>query len=164
MILSPVEGNYRLTQKFGQRPEVYGQFGLEGHNGIDVTGPIKGKSVPVYSPYDGIAWIVRNDRGGYGRHVKILTEKDGKGLLREVVIAHLSSVTIKQGDRVYLGDKIGMMGNTGFSSAMHLHIGLRRRNEDLSVVDYDNGYKGYVDFEPYMLPWSKDIKIQYPYG
>lgn len=163
MILSPVERPLRITQHFGERPEVYGRFGLKGHNGVDFTGEFPGKKVPVYAPYDALVWQVAKD-AGYGNFVRLLTDKGGDGLLREVVLAHLDSVSVKQGDRVYLGDQVGIMGTTGFSDGVHLHLGLRRRNIDLSVVNYNNGYKGYVDFEPYLLFWDKTKDgISYPY-
>ena len=41
----PFDGNQRLTQGFGERPEVYrARFGLPGHNGIDWGMPI---GVPI---------------------------------------------------------------------------------------------------------------------
>lgn len=165
MILCPIKGNARITQHYGDRPEVYSQFGMKAHGAIDLTGAVRGELVDIHSPYDALVWEVGDQgNGGYGKFVRLLTDKDGKGQLREVVLAHLSEVNVKQGERVYLGDKIGVMGNTGFSSAPHLHLGLRRRDaKTYAILNYNNGYKGYIDFEDYLLPWGV-AKFQYPYG
>lgn len=155
MILCPVQSPCRLTQGFGDNPLTYQRFGLKAHNGVDYTGPVKGVSVPVHTPYDALVWKV-GDQGndGYGKYIRLLTDPDGNGRIREVVLAHFKSILVKQGDRVFLGDAVGMMGNTGFSTGMHVHVGLRYRRPDLTILNYENGFLGYTDFEPYVRYWK----------
>jgi murein DD-endopeptidase MepM/ murein hydrolase activator NlpD len=167
MILCPVKSPCRITQHFGARPEVYKQFGLRGHNGVDFTGARPGELVPVFSPYDAVVHEV-GDQGdkGYGKFVRLRTAPDVSGSRREVILAHLSVVSVKPGDGVRLGDAVGVMGNTGFSSALHLHLGLRRIGADGSEIDGGNGYSGYFDFEPYLLFWKGGdaSMVTYPNG
>lgn len=156
MIVCPVESPCRITQKFGENPQIYARFGLKAHNGVDITGPKPGIRVPVYSPYDALVWQVADQGGeGYGKHVRLLTDLDAQGRQREVVLAHFSSISVKAGQRVNIGDPIGVMGDTGFSTGLHLHLGIRyRKNGEIQY--YGNGYFGYTDFEPYILYWKKD--------
>lgn len=152
MLLSPVRAPLRITQSFGENPQIYQRFGLLGHNGIDLTGPIKGVRVPVFSPFDAKVVTVGNQgNDGYGKYVRLFTAPDHNGRIRDIVLAHLHSISVEEGQIVPLGDPIGVMGNTGFSFGVHLHVGLRYRNEKEEVLDYDNGYLGYVDFERYIL-------------
>lgn len=160
MIISPLHGSrgkdWRITQPFGTNKELYSRFGLEGHNGVDFAGPKPGDIVPCYACYDGLISKVGNDKDGYGKFVRILTDRDGKGYQRELIYGHLSKIKVHEGDRIYLGDEIGLIGNTGFSSGVHLHLGMRRKDpEKREIKNYDNGYLGYIDFEPYLLEWKR---------
>lgn len=152
MIVCPLEAPVRLTQRFGENPQIYSQFGLVGHSGTDYTGPEKGVLVPVFSPYDCLVWKV-GDQGnwGWGKYIVLLTDEIASGFRREVILAHLSEIYVTMGQRVYFFDRIGKMGNTGFSTGPHLHVGIRYRDKETLVIkDYNNGYHGYVNFEQYL--------------
>jgi len=133
-----------VTQGFGERPEVYKQFGLKGHNGLDMRAKI---GTSIYAPFEGVAKVI-NDSNGYGLHIKI--RKDNL----ECVLGHLSSVLIQDGQIVYLGQKIGLTGNSGFSTAPHLHFGIRYLNQDGNVKDQNNGYAGYIDQKDLVITWK----------
>ena len=127
-----------ITQKFGERPEVYQQFGLTAHNGTD----LKTKSLlnpfgkqEVMACADGVVEQTRFDKDGYGTHLRIRTQ--GLGL---VIYGHLSRLMCTQGQMVKRGQVIGISGNTGFSSAPHLHIEVRP--DPLKVK---NGFAGAVN-------------------
>ncbi len=154
MIPCPIKSPCRITQRFGCNPAVYRQFGLNGHNGVDITGENKGELVDIFSPFDGLVWKVGNHgTTGYGKHVILLAGPGGDGAMREVVFGHMSAISVKQGDRVYLYDKLGKMGDTGFSTGPHLHLGIRKRKQDdLTILSYENGYKGWFDFLPFLIP------------
>lgn len=123
---------------------MYAQFGLKGHNGLDlavVTG------TPVVAPMDGKIKVGDDGNTGYGKYVKI---RNGERI-REVVLGHLSKINVLDGSQVNMGDIIGYSGNTGFSTGAHLHIGLRflkKGSGDIykwEVENYSNGFLGYVD-------------------
>ncbi len=156
MLLCPCKGqpgkDYRVTQKFGGNKQIYKQFGLEGHNGVDFAGPRPGDKIPLYSPYNGKIVKVGYGKSGFGNYVRILTDGDANGEQREFTLAHFHSINehVKEGGYAYLGDPLGIMGNSGFSTGVHLHLQMRRLKNG-KVLNYNNGYKGAIDFFPYMI-------------
>lgn len=130
-----------ITQRFGDRPEVYQQFGLKGHNGIDYRTTFDnspdGKRA-VVAPYWGTVVEV-GDQGsaGYGRFVRVNCQ-DGA----QYILGHLDHASVKVGDVVAAGQALGVSDNTGFSTAAHLHFGYRPPGWDKLV---GNGYQGYID-------------------
>ncbi|MBT7929872.1 M23 family metallopeptidase [Candidatus Peregrinibacteria bacterium] len=165
MILSPIEnfpllknGNWfqtrpRVSQGFGERPNVYKQFGMIGHNGVDFG---VSEGTPLFASFDGEVKVKDSKGEGYGLHIKLRSSYRA----REAVYGHLSKVTVKSGDRVHLGDVIGFTGNTGFSTGPHLHFGLRHlipESGDVfkwQVENYNNGYFGYIDVLPWMITFK----------
>jgi|TARA_Y100000310_G_C20676679_1_gene813504 murein DD-endopeptidase MepM/ murein hydrolase activator NlpD len=126
---------------------------MKGHNGIDYGIKV---GTPIFSPIRGKVKVVDSGNKGYGLHVKI---RDIYG--REVVLAHLSHVFVKDGSEVHELDKVGLSGNTGFSTGPHLHFGFRRLKVDFKtprfnwkVLDHSNGYYGYIDILPYTFTWK----------
>ena len=162
MLLSPIQNTGvllslswtqkrpRITQVFGGNPQIYNQFGTEGHGGIDYGGRYNDHN--IFAPMAGKAKVVKSN-SGYGNHIYI---RDGS---KVVVVGHLSEFYITDGDKVHVGDKIGKMGNTGFSTATHLHYGLRFTESGsgdvfkLPVKDTDNGFNGWVDPAKYTITW-----------
>lgn len=143
----------RITQTFGKNPQIYSQFGMKGHNGIDYGVPV---GTPIFAPFSG--WVkAKNDSGGYGKHIKIRSKE--KRL--ECCLGHLIRFNVKNGDYVNMGDVIGLSGNTGFSTGPHLHFGIRTLlyagDKDVfkwPVDNYNNGYFGYWDQLPYTITWK----------
>ena len=136
-----------ITQNFGDNPAVYKPMGLKGHDGIDLR--TKNQSYAdgtpghtyVYAAASGTLETVRNDgTKGYGLHIRI-RHTDGS----LTVYGHLSSTLLKQGTQVAMGEKIGVSGNSGFSTAPHLHFEYRPANPDVN-----NGYAGAIDTLPFL--------------
>ncbi len=99
-----------ITSDFGLRRAVW-------HYGIDIrvrTGD------PVYAAFDGVVRISGYDRRGFGRFI-LIRHKNGL----ETLYAHLSKNLMKLGQIVKAGDIIGKGGNSGRSTAPHLHFELR---------------------------------------
>jgi murein DD-endopeptidase MepM/ murein hydrolase activator NlpD len=165
MILCPVQGPCRLVQHFGQRPETYKPFGVLGHPGVDITGPTPGVSVPVFAPVEGlVAQVASND--GYGNFVVLRTPADVAGRQKQLLLGHFASVQVKAGQWVNLSDPLGMMGKTGFADGLHCHLGLQYVLNN-TVLNHDNGYNGFVDFERYLRFWGDPTVlhlVSYPYG
>lgn len=141
------EGDFPLTQGFGQHPEWYAVFGLKGHNGIDYATPTGTK---LFSSINGTVIENAYDKGGYGNYIKI--ENDYCG----VIYAHMKTLSpLKVGSNVKAGDVVGISGNTGNSTGSHLHFGVfpKPRNRD-------NGYAGYIDpFDKSLVEWVDDLDV-----
>ena len=83
----PFDGNQRLTQGFGERPEVYrARFGLPGHNGIGWGMPI---GTPIVAVDDGKVIVRITSATGFGRYIK-LQHNWGQSLY-----AHLSQFEVE---------------------------------------------------------------------
>ena len=68
---------------------------------------------------DGVVESVNAHGKSYGKHVCI---KHADGMVS--LYAHLSSVAVKVGQSIKIGQKVGVMGATGNASGAHLHLGL----------------------------------------
>ena len=145
----------RITQKFGNDlvingVHVYQEMGLNGHDGIDYGVP---SGTVIFAPKDGIIKVKDSGDSGYGLHFKIRNAEDAQ----EFVGGHLSKVLVADGQRVHMGDKIALSGNSGFSTADHFHGGfrlLKPSDKDLfswEVLDYNNGYFGYIDYQEFEI-------------
>lgn len=91
--------------------------GYEGHAGIDIACPI---GTPVYAAFAGTVreagW---NDTGTGRSGIGVRVENpDGESQY----YGHLSSTLVKPGDRVALGQQIGLSGDTGNVTGPHLHF------------------------------------------
>lgn len=133
-----------ITQPFGANPEYYGQFGLAGHEGVDIRSP-HGK--PVRAIDHGEVYGIKLDRrkkadGGhnYGVHVRV-RHADGFSS----VYAHFDDVAVDNGDIVAPGDLLGYSDNTGNSNGSHLHLTLKLAGHKMA------GYPaGIIDPTPYL--------------
>lgn len=162
MLNSPLAGKFnqdwRITQGFGVNAAFYEQFGIDGHDALDFAGAFAGEKVPCYACYDGEITAMGWSPYGYGNFIRLMTAPDGDGNLRELLYAHLDSFEpdLKIGDRVFQGDPVGIIGSTGNSTGVHLHLAMRKIDPKTgAVVNHDNGYKGRFDYRPYLLEWNK---------
>ena len=123
--IRPVDGGY-LNSSYGYRKDpIDGVQRL--HQGQDITIPT---GAPVYAPADGEvkrAYYV----GGFGNHIK-LNHNYGYS----TIFAHLSKVYVKHGQKVKRGDVIGLTGNTGRSTAPHLHYEIHYYGTPQNPLDY----------------------------
>lgn len=111
----PTTSIKKSTSPFGKRKDPFTNQYTE-HQGIDF-GTGGERESTVISSSDGKV-IFKGDNGGYGHSIKI---DHGYGLV--TIYAHLkrNNDSINVGDYVKRGDKIGIMGSTGRSTATHLH-------------------------------------------
>ena len=98
--------SYRLTSKFGMR---WGRM----HNGIDMA---TSTGTPIRAA-DGGTVIFSGYSGSYGYVVKI---NHGGNMV--TVYAHCSKLYVRKGEKVYQGQHIANVGNTGRSTGPHLHF------------------------------------------
>jgi len=112
--------NQRITSEFGKRDFA----GLQWHSGVDLGAIVPGvEGDEIYNVDDGIVRVSKADSGnknvGYGYY--IVVEHDDYCTL----YAHLQKLELLVGQKVKAGQVIGHMGNTGESTAVHLHFEIR---------------------------------------
>jgi murein DD-endopeptidase MepM/ murein hydrolase activator NlpD len=105
----PVRGY--LSASFGNREDPF-TGRPDFHPGIDVSTP---RGTPVVAPADGVVVFVGKKKG-YG---KALVVDHGFGVVTRY--GHLDGWDVRPGQRVRRGDVIAFVGNTGRSTAPHLH-------------------------------------------
>ena len=125
-------------------PQIYARFGMKGHDGIDLRtrfldSPLGHRYVTAAG--DGICEVRLDGASGYGNHVRI-HHSDGS----MTIYGHLAKAYVYQKQVVKAGQRIGLSGNTGFSSGPHLHFEYRPAG-----CDVNNGYFGAVDPLPFIV-------------
>lgn len=100
------------------------------HKGVDISAP---KGTPIYAAEAG--WITYQGRRfrGYGKLV-ILEHSQRWATF----YAHMTKFELKEGSWVNKGDIIGYVGNTGRSTAPHLHFEIRFNNGAIDPMPYFN--------------------------
>jgi len=86
------------------------------HHGVDL---VADRGADVYASGAGTV-IQAAYSGGFGKCVKI---DHGYGYVS--VYAHLSKITVREGQKVTRNDLVGLVGNTGLSTGPHLHYEVR---------------------------------------
>lgn len=122
----PVTANVRFTSGFGNRRDpITGRSRM--HSGVDFAGP---RGTAILATADGVVkkagW-----QGGYGNTVVI---QHAFGI--ETLYAHLSQISVKEGQRVSRGDRIGGMGTTGRSTGVHLHYEVHLGGSPVNPMTY----------------------------
>lgn len=117
--LWPVPGSTRITSKFGQRHAPTAGASTM-HYGIDIGARVRGVvGDDIVAPWDGQVRSVFTTSGG-GNQL-LIAHSDG----RVSGYAHLDRVLVQPGQIVSRGEVIAKMGNTGTSTAAHLHFTVR---------------------------------------
>lgn len=127
-LVNPVKGFSKSElgseQDFGPRNLTHSISGNH-HNGIDIVRP---EGTPVHSIGDGIVIVVGGDAMGYGggngcgNNTVIVEHKDKIFSL----YCHMSAMTVGSGGKVKKGQRIGAIGNEGFSFDAHLHLEIHK--------------------------------------
>ncbi|WCR29684.1 M23 family metallopeptidase [Paenibacillus thiaminolyticus] len=121
----PTDSTY-ITSRFGSRSDpFYG--GSAFHAGLDIGGD---KGDPVYAAADGKVIASNSDKmkGNY------LIIDHGSSLTTRYL--HLSERSVRSGEQVNKGQRIGKMGSTGRSTGAHLHFEVRQGEEAVDPAIY----------------------------
>lgn len=148
-----------VTQPYGINKHLYEQFGLPGHEGIDLRAP---NHTPVFAAADGVVIRVEidPDDGAYGIHVR-LEHPHPDGPFKTVYAHFQTDPTqfVEVGDHVNAGQQIGWADNTGNSSGAHLHMTLKKVGDGSTWMNTSD----IVDPTPYMVDlfpgdrWAVDV-------
>ncbi|HQD75443.1 MAG TPA: M23 family metallopeptidase [Bacillota bacterium] len=121
-------GSARLSWPCSGR--IISPFGMRSgrmHEGADIGA---GYGSPVKAAAGGTVTFT-GWQGGYGNTVEI---SHGSGLV--TLYAHLSSINVKNGEKVDRGEKIGLVGATGRASGPHLHFEVRIGGKPQNPANY----------------------------
>ncbi len=100
------------------------------HEGMDFTAPL---GTDIYATGDGVVSRIQRDRSrtGFGNMIEV-----DHGFGYKTIYAHLEEIHVNRGDSVSRGEIIGLVGNTGFSTAPHLHYEVRKNNRPVDPINY----------------------------
>ena len=121
----PTHSRYRVSSNFNpaRRHPITGQ--VRPHEGTDFALPV---GTPVMATGDGV--VLKATRHPLaGTYVVI---KHGRTLMTRYL--HLSKLLVKPGQKVKMGDKIALSGNTGRSTGAHLHYEVRVNNRPVDPM------------------------------
>ena len=119
VFLCPIQdGYYYISSGFGYRSDPFGGGASEFHNGYDFAGgngALMGRA--IHAAESGVVTNVEYRQTGYGLKVVI---DHGGGLT--TLYGHCSAIYVTVGQYVSRGDVIAAVGNSGNSTAAHLHF------------------------------------------
>lgn len=119
LVDTPVREYTQITSLIKDRPS---------HKGMDFKTPV---GTPVFSPKDGSVVRTNWKFAGNGNCIEVRYED---GIIAKFL--HLSENLVKPGERIQKGQLIAKSGNTGHSTAPHLHYQTEAGSKVIDPVDY----------------------------
>lgn len=168
VIISQYFGNDPIAERdtwYGNKLVKKGQHvyqvlaGQAGHNGIDIVAD-RGK--PIYAPADG--WLIEAQTGaGLGIRASLRHEVDGRFFFTSY--GHMEKLNVpvttwnwkNKAIPIKLGQIIGFVDSTGYSTGDHLHWSLYEVDANGNKLYQNNGFGGAVD--PFLYGHKKDIPM-----
>lgn len=98
------------------------------HGGLDFSAPT---GTPVFATGDGTVLRVIHSRRGYGNTIIV-----DHGYNYQTKYSHLHSFAVRKGEKVKRGQVIGTVGNSGKSTAPHLHYEVIRNGKAVNPIYY----------------------------
>ena len=98
------------------------------HTGIDFAAPI---GTHIYATADGIVDEVQVSFSGYGKMIEI-----DHGFGYRTRYAHMHGFAVQKGQKIKRGELIGYVGDTGLSTAPHLHYEVFINGTHVNPVHY----------------------------
>lgn len=124
----------RIASYFGYRIDPIYKV-KKFHAGLDFSAP---KGTPIFATGNGVVIKTKKSKRGYGNTIEI-----DHGYGYTTFYAHNSEIIAKKGDKVKRGQIIAKVGNTGKSTAPHLHYEVRKNKRAVNPI-----YFFYNDLTP----------------
>ena len=125
---APLKKYQQITSLLKDRPT---------HKGMDFKTPV---GTEVYAPFDGVVLRTNWNWGANGNCVEV---QYPDGTLAKFL--HLSENRVKPGEKVTAGQVVALTGNTGHSTAPHLHYQLNQGEKVLDPLDYHGSERRQLD-------------------
>ena len=109
----PAAQPYCISSSYGWR---WGKL----HEGVDIA--CSGYGSPIYAANNGTVVVANNNNPWPNGNYVIINHNNGYYSM----YAHLAYVSVKEGQVVEMGEKIGAMGHSGYATGTHLHFGISR--------------------------------------
>lgn len=121
-MISPYKEKFRVSQIFKG----------EKHKGLDLVGyGVKTLHSTVNGEVSFVGWNSTDRYYGMGLYIRIKEDNTN----RQYYFAHCSKAFVKQGQRVSVGDEIGIEGNTGHSTGSHCHYEIRETTNNMTFLN-----------------------------
>lgn len=118
--------NYTIMSPFGGRKDPFnGEWAV--HYGADLSGQMK---QPIYSTGPGTVVAVGRN-GDYGLSIDI---DHGMGIITRY--GHLSSTLVQKGQTIGTRQKIGLMGQTGRATGVHVHYEIQVNGKPVDPMKF----------------------------
>ncbi|RLD58435.1 MAG: M23 family peptidase [Bacteroidetes bacterium] len=117
----------RLSSYYGYRTDPMYKV-RKFHAGLDFSAPT---GTEIYATGDGVVKEIKHSRRGYGNRLVI-----DHGFGYETMFAHISKFKVKKGQKVKRGQVIATVGNTGKSTAPHLHYEVIKNGKSVNPIYY----------------------------
>ncbi|KLV11268.1 MULTISPECIES: murein DD-endopeptidase MepM [Photobacterium] len=121
----PLAKRYRISSSFNpnRKHPVTGR--ISPHNGTDFATPV---GTPVLASGDGV--VVKAQKHPLAGNFVVI--KHGREYMTRYL--HLHRILVKVGDKVTMGQRIALSGNTGRSTGPHLHYELIKKNRPVNAM------------------------------
>ena len=110
-----------ITSPYGARNTISTSAGKTSsfHNGTDYG--TNGKKLPQYAIEDGYIFAAGTSSSDGAKYVWVIYPRIKLAFLHY----HLDTISVKAGQKVTKGTKLGTTGKTGKATGIHLHLGIR---------------------------------------
>ena len=128
--LWPTAGS--VSSPYGQRLHPILHY-YRMHDGDDIGGEC---GQPIYAAQSGtVVRAAMGYNGGSGNNVRI-DHGEINGVNVQTGYLHMTDYSVKVGQKVDKGDKIGRVGNTGLSTACHLHFSAYKNGHGTDPMEF----------------------------
>lgn len=117
----------RLSSYYGYRMDPFYKV-MKFHEGVDFSAPV---GTEIYATGDGTIEKISKSKRAYGHSVMI-----DHGFGYKTFYAHCDEIRVKKGQKVTRGQVIATVGNTGKSTAPHLHYEVRKNNKAIDPINF----------------------------
>lgn len=124
----PTDGG--ITSVWGMRLHPILRY-VRMHGGVDIGGAC---GQPIWAAQDGV--VTQESSGSQSGKFLRIDHGDLDGRKVETAYLHMASFSVGEGDRVKRGQVIGHVGNTGLSTACHLHFATYENGTNIDPEKY----------------------------
>lgn len=149
------EGNYAVSQYYGNNPTYYKQFGFAGHEGVDWATPT---GVKIIAPFDYKIIQDQDDlkSGAYGNYIVVWDPVQKCAIW----FCHLLENYVTVGKTGKKGEVLALSDNSGNTTGPHLHVNFVETDTNGTRLNTSNGYKGMLNIlDPNLVQWKLGSQV-----